>query len=141
MIRIKQLIIAAGIIIMVISTSGQPGIITKSFLIERLAGRQEKKWYKCGSITKADRIQGEKRYVFRRSNMKFSIETCNYLRKWIADTTYSWNIEMKNDNSRNSFKGYVLKIGNKDAAFRFDDKFKNLYLKLYNWESLNCLFY
>jgi hypothetical protein len=138
------MIIKAFITLMIILTTwdvsySQTNKVSKAFLIEKLSNNNKRSWYKCGTLAKTDRMPGDKRYVFSKSDMKFTIQTCTHLLKWKTDTIFSWTVKYESENSPTGFHHYNLLIGNKYASFSFTNDFKTLFLKLPGSDERICL--
>lgn len=114
--------------------------ITKKFLIQKLTNDSTKYWYQCGTLTKADRKAGDKRFMFALSGKKFTIETCSNLLKWTKASTYNWEIIPETDSSPTGYHHFLLKIGNKFSAFRFDPKMQKLFMILPDKKEEICLY-
>jgi hypothetical protein len=117
----------------------QKNTVSTKFLIEKISNNNYKGWYRCGTLAKVDKMPGDKRYVFSRSDMKFTIQTLNHLLKWETDTTYSWTIKYESENSPTGFHHYNLIIGGQYAYFNFANDFKTMFLKLPRWNERLCL--
>jgi hypothetical protein len=139
----KQMSIKTVVILMMIITTrvfcySQTNTISKALLIEKFTNNNQKSWFICGTLTKTERIPGDKRYVFSKGDMKFRIQTCNHLLKWETDTAYSWAVMYESENSPTGFLHFNLLIGGKYVSFNFTRDFKTLFLKLPNWDE-TCL--
>jgi len=114
--------------------------VTKSLLIEKLTNNESKAWFKCASRNNPDRQPGDKRYIFKKKENQFLIQTCDSQLKWITDKNYRWAIVMEQDGSPTGFHHFLLKIDDHYATgFRFDSSFKTLYFKLTEWKEGICL--
>src|SRR4051812_14507284 len=89
----------------------QTNSVSRALLIEKLSNNNNRSWYKCGTLTKTERMPGDKRYVFSKSDMKFTIQTCTNLMKWKTDTIFSWTVKYESENSPTGFRHYNLLIG------------------------------
>ena len=113
--------------------------ITKKLLVLKLTNNDTKYWYKCGTLTKAERVEGDIRFLFTLKNRKFIIETCSSQLKWIRTATYNWEIVPETDNTPTGYHHYLLKIGNKYSSFRLDSKQKSLQIVLPDKKEQTCL--
>lgn len=104
--------------------------VTKSYMIKKLAGNSERSWFKKGSLAKKERTEGDFRYVFSRSEMKFIIYKCNNLLKWEKQEEYKWIIIPQTDEMPAGFKNWVLKINDSYCRFIFASDWKTLTLRL-----------
>ena len=108
-------------------------------IITKLTNNGTKEWYKCGTLSKSDRIPGDKRFVFSKVDMKFKIQTCNHSLQWETNTEYSWTIKRESDGSPPGYVHFNLLIDAKYAGFDFRDDYKTLFLKLPSWNEKMCL--
>jgi len=114
--------------------------VTKKMLVHKLTNNGTKYWYKCGSLTKKDRMEGDKRFLFSLSDKKFTIETCSNLLKWVKTSVYNWDILPETDSTPTGYHHFLLKIANKFSRFRFDSQLEKLYVILPNKKEETCLY-
>ena len=114
--------------------------VTLPFLIEKISGKSSKYWYKCGSLTRTDRMPGDKRYVFSKTAKTFTVQTCTELLKWKTDTVYTWTIRPEKMDSPTGFHHFNLLVGDQYAYFSFSNDYKTLFIKLKEWNERVCLY-
>ena len=70
--------------------------------------------------------------------MKFTIQSCNELLKWVDHKNYHWDIVEDGGERPTGFNHLLLKIDNQFTPFRFDNS--SLILKLKDWQHEEILF-
>jgi len=99
-------------------------------IIQILTNGSQKSWFKTGSSgDTADRMPGDRKYMFSNKDMKFSIWVCNNILKWECKETYPWSLQYDIETH------YTLFVNEKPCSFSFDKSLKILTLKLYHWQS------
>jgi len=101
----------------------------KAQIIQKLTNGSEKSWVKVGSSSDtADRKPGDRKYMFSKKEMTFSIWVCSSILKWECLETYTWSLQYDIETR------YTLFVNEKPCSFSFDRTLKFLTLKIYNWQ-------